>query len=166
MNKLRTCSRCVMDTTASNIEFDENGICNFCKDYLVKVKGVDTTHGGENDLQNLISKIRNNGKGKDYDCIVGVSGGVDSSYTLLKVVELGLRPLAVHLDNGWNSELAVSNINNLITTLNVDLYTHVIDWKENRDMQLAFMKANVLDIELLMDNAMAAFNYNVAKNTV
>lgn len=163
IKEIRTCTRCVMDETAINIEFDDNGVCNFCKDYLIKVKNVDSTHGGENDLNLLVSKIKKEGQGKEYDCIVGVSGGVDSSYTLLKVLELGLRPLAVHLDNGWNSELAVSNITNLITKLNVDLYTHVIDWQENRDMQLAFMNANVLDIELLMDNAMAALNYNIAK---
>jgi N-acetyl sugar amidotransferase len=164
MNKaIKVCTRCVMDTTASNIVFDENGVCTFCKDFLVKVNNVSATHRGNSDLSKLIEKIKKDGKGKDYDCIVGVSGGVDSSYTLIKVIELGLRPLAVHLDNGWNSELAVSNITNLITSLNVDLYTHVIDWQENRDMQLAFMKANVLDIELLMDNAMAALNYNIAK---
>src|SRR6185369_17003957 len=101
----------------------------------------------------FLERVRREGKGKEYDCIVGLSGGVDSSYVLYQAVRNGLRPLAVHLDNGWNSELAVDNISNLVRSLNVDLYTHVIDWEENRDLQLSFFKANVIDIELLMDNA-------------
>ncbi|MHA8087421.1 N-acetyl sugar amidotransferase [Aquirufa sp. Wall-65K1] len=158
-NEYRRCTRCIMDTTAANITFDEQGICNFCTDYLNGYHKHVTTGG----LPALVEKIKADGKGKEYDCIVGVSGGVDSSFTLYTVVKSGLRPLAVHLDNGWNSELAVSNITNLIKKLNVDLYTHVIEWEENRDMQLSFIKANVLDIEMLMDNAQAALNFRVAK---
>src|SRR5207248_8609519 len=100
--------------------------------------------------------------GREFDCVVGVSGGVDSSYALYMATTHGLRPLAVHLDNGWNSELASHNIANLVNSLGVDLYTHVIDWDENRDLQLSFFKANVVDIELLMDNAMLALNYQQA----
>jgi N-acetyl sugar amidotransferase len=110
----------------------------------------------------FIAKVKESGRGKKYDCIVGVSGGVDSSYVLYLAIKHGLRPLAVHLDNGWNSELATHNIANLVKSLGVDLYTHVIDWEENRDLQRSFFAANVVDIELLMDNAMLAVNYQMA----
>lgn len=160
MSDVQICKRCVMDSTASNITFNQYGICNFCTDTLIKMNSLKERES--HDLNELVQHIKKDGHGKEYDCIVGVSGGVDSSYTLYKVVQLGLRPLAVHLDNGWNSELAVSNITNLITSLKVDLYTHVIDWKENRDMQLAFFKANVVDIEMIMDNAQAALNFRMA----
>lgn len=156
----RICNRCVMDTTASNIVFDDNGICNFCKDYEKKASSINHE---DYDLNELINRIKQDGKNKKYDCIVGVSGGVDSSYVLLKVKEFGLRPLAVHLDNGWNSDLSTQNIANLVEKLDVDLYTHVIDWEENKDLQKSFFKANVVDIELLMDNAMQAINYMQAK---
>lgn len=147
-----------MDTTAVDITFDKNGICNFCRDYLINDVALDTL-----DISPLLNEIKRNGYGKKYDCIIGLSGGVDSSYTLIKALELGLRPLAVHLDNGWNSEIASSNISNLVDKLGIDLFTHVINWKENRDLQLSFIKANVIDIEILMDNAQAALNFQMAK---
>lgn len=100
---------------------------------------------------------------KKYNCIVGVSGGVDSSYVLLKAVNMGLRPLAVHMDNGWNSELAQNNIKNLVEKLGVDLFTYVIDWDEYRELMNAFFRADVVDVELLYDNAMLAVNYQLAK---
>lgn len=163
MNGYRVCQRCVMDTTAKNITFDENGYCKFCSDFL---KRADTSLlspinlVGQKDY--FIEKVKAQGKRKEYDCIVGISGGVDSSYALLLAVENGLRPLAVHLDNGWNSELAAQNMSNLVDKLGVDRYTHIIDWEENRDLQRSFFKANVVDIELLMDNAMLALNYQQA----
>jgi N-acetyl sugar amidotransferase len=149
-----------MDTTAKGIIFDENGICNYCKEFeklLRKPKKKLNL-----DLNELVEKIKRDGKGKPYDCIVGISGGVDSSYTLVKVKELGLRPLAVHMDNGWDSELAANNIKNLVQGLGVDLYTHVIDWDEYRELMQAFFDADVIDIELLYDNAMLAVNYQQA----
>jgi N-acetyl sugar amidotransferase len=154
-----------MDTTADNISFDEHGYCNYCTDF---VRHLEKNHSdSEADLEIkrdlLIKKIKKDGKDKPYDCIVGISGGVDSSYALYLTKKYGLRPLAVHLDNGWNSELATHNISNLVNKLGVDLYTHVIDWEENRDMQLSFFSANVVDIEMLMDNAMIALNYQQAK---
>lgn len=157
---MRICSRCVMDETAGDIIFNSNGKCDYCTDFLSSYPSMTLQ---KNKINEIIDKIEVDGAGKPYDCIVGVSGGVDSSYVLSLVVEHGLRPLAVHLDNGWNSDLAVSNINNLVTKLNVDLYTHVIDWKENKDLQRAFISADVVDIELLMDNAMLALNYRMAK---
>jgi N-acetyl sugar amidotransferase len=152
-----------MDTTAPDITFDENGICNYCTDFL---RRMDAARARMGDMQEsreaFIESVKAAGKGHEYDCVVGVSGGVDSSYALYLAVQNGLRPLAVHLDNGWNSELASHNITSLVQSLGVELYTHVIDWEENRDLQLSFFKANVLDIELLMDNAMLAVNYQQA----
>lgn len=159
----QVCNRCVMDTTAADIQFDENGACNYCTDFLVRLQAAQRQTAENPDrCDELVASVKANGRGKEYDCIVGVSGGVDSSYALYSAVRHGLRPLAVHLDNGWNSELASHNIANLINTLGVDLYTHVIDWEENRDLQMSFFKANVIDIELLMDNAMLALNYEQA----
>jgi N-acetyl sugar amidotransferase len=158
------CTRCVMDTTASDITFDEQGVCNYCTEFLER--SIHIIHEDpmqkEARLNALVSKIKEAGRGKPYDCIVGVSGGVDSSWTLVEVKRLGLRPLAVHMDNGWNSELAQNNIANLVRTLNVDLYTHVIDWEEYRALMQAFFDADVIDIELLYDNAMLAVNYQQA----
>lgn len=161
----RICSRCVMDTSAPNIEFDELGVCNFCKEYELRCNHI-VFDSKENKLakrKSLIDKIKEDGKGKKYDCIVGVSGGVDSSYVLHLAIAEGLRPLAVHMDNNWNSELAVHNVNNLISSAGVDLHTHVIDWNEYRLLMQSFFDADVIDVELLYDNAMTAVNYNYAK---
>ena len=147
-----------MDTTAQDIKFNDNGICNYCSNFIDRKNNLTK----KENLDELIYKIKKDGKNKRYDCIIGVSGGVDSSFSLIKACEQGLRPLAVHLDNGWNSELAQNNISNLIRKCNVDLYTHVINWKEYRNLQNAFFKSNVLDVELLMDNAMLAVNYQQA----
>lgn len=157
----RQCTRCLMDTTADEIEFDDRGICNYCKELEYRLKHPPRKI--EVSLDQLVATIRKEGTGKPYDCIVGISGGVDSSFTLLKVKELGLRPLAVHMDNGWNSELAANNIKNLVHGLGVDLHTHVIDWQEYRQLMQAFFDADVIDIELLYDNAMLAVNYRQAK---
>jgi len=165
VNNYMQCNRCLMDSTASDIVFNEDGTCNYCVDYLTlmqSINNVDEKERGEG-LYKLIELVKSNGKGKKYDCIIGVSGGVDSSWVLVKSVELGLRPLAVHMDNGWNSELAQNNISNLVKDLNVDLYTYVIDWIEYRDLQKAFFKANVIDIELLYDNALMGVNYKQAR---
>jgi len=162
-NELQVCNRCIMDTTAENIIFDEHGTCNFCNDYIDKLnKSIYMSKDRDFELDNILAQIKENGKGKEYDCIMGVSGGLDSSYLLLKAVEYGLRPLAVHLDNGWNSELAVKNIDNLIKKLNVDLYTHVIDWEEFKSLQKSFFDADVIDIELLTDHAIISIMYGLA----
>jgi N-acetyl sugar amidotransferase len=154
-----------MDTSADGITFDENGQCNYCKDFLLKLQNDSKSHDLQrrNELDRLLDRVRKDGQGKDYDCIIGVSGGIDSSWAVMKAVEYGLRPLAVHMDNGWDSELAQSNISNLITTLNVDLFTLVIDWDEYRSLMNAFFAANVIDVELLYDNAMLAVNYDQAR---
>ncbi len=157
--KFEVCKNCIMDTTAQNIIFDQNGVCNFCKDFIKRQKNLSNN---KKSLDDLVNRIKIDGKNKKYDCIIGVSGGVDSSFALIKACELGLRPLAVHLDNGWNSELAQNNISKLIRKYEVDLYTHVINWKEYRNLQQAFFDADVIDTELLMDNAMLSVNYKMA----
>jgi N-acetyl sugar amidotransferase len=153
-----------MDTSAPDIEFDEQGVCNYCSDFLREMDRFveQDPVKREEKLQALVERIKARGRGKRYDCIVGVSGGVDSSWALVQAVRLGLRPLAVHMDSGWNSELAQNNIANLVRTLGVDLYTHVIDWPEIRGLMEAFFAADVIDVEVLYDNAMLAVNYQQA----
>jgi N-acetyl sugar amidotransferase len=153
-----------MDETAADIEFDADGVCNYCKGFLEKRKKHIALSEEERlrRLDELVGRVKESGRGKRYDCIVGVSGGVDSSWTLVQAVRLGLRPLAVHMDNGWNTELAQNNIAGLVRQLGVDLYTHVIDWPEYRGLMEAFLAADVIDIELLYDNAMLAVNYEQA----
>ncbi len=159
------CSRCVMDTSAVEITFDEDGICNFCTDFLERSSHIihEDKQAKKQRLERFVEAVKKAGKGKTYDCIVGVSGGVDSSWTLAEVKRLGLRPLAVHMDNGWNSELAQNNIANLVKGLGLDLYTHVIDWEEYRALMQAFFDADVIDVELLYDNAMLAVCYQLAR---
>jgi N-acetyl sugar amidotransferase len=160
----RQCTRCVMDTSARDITFEENGVCNYCTDFLISSSSV-LNEDPENKNQKIaefVEKVKGDGKGKPYDCIIGVSGGVDSSWVLVHAVNLGLRPLAVHMDNGWNSELAQNNIANLVRGLGVDLFTYVIDWEEYRGMMQAFFDADVVDVELLYDNAMLGVNYQQA----
>jgi N-acetyl sugar amidotransferase len=163
--KLLQCSRCVMDKTADEITFDSNGVCNFCTELINHSSKIRIDNASERsiELSKLVEKIKKDGLGKPYDCIIGVSGGVDSSWALIEAIKQGLRPLAVHLDNGWNSELAQNNISSLIQMLGVDLYTHVIDWEEYKTLMQGFFDADVIDVELLYDNAMLAVNYQLAK---
>jgi len=158
------CSISVMDTIADpNIRFDEKGICNYYYEYLEKEKThVHSGAEGERKLQELVQAIRASGEGKKYDCITGVSGGVDSTYVALMAKRLGLRPLIVHFDNSWNSELATKNIENIISTLGFDLYTLVVDWQEFRDLQRAYLKASVVDIEAITDHAIFGTLYRLA----
>lgn len=161
---VQVCTRCIMDTSAADITFDDNGVCNYCTEFLERKHHIVAGDPAERDerLQALVARVKAEGKGKPYDCVIGVSGGVDSSWVLVKAVEHGLRPLAVHMDNGWNSELAQNNIANLVRGLGIDLYTHVINWPEIRGLMEAFFSADVLDVELLYDNAMLAVNYRQA----
>jgi N-acetyl sugar amidotransferase len=161
-NHYQQCKRCLMDTSAIDIIFDNQGFCNYCTDFINKKNNVKKNSFTTKKLQELISKVKFSGKGKPYDCIVGISGGLDSSWTLVEAKRLGLRPLAVHMDNGWNSELAQNNIANLVRGLDVDLYTYVIDWEEYRELMQSFFNADVIDIELLYDNAMLAVNFQQA----
>jgi N-acetyl sugar amidotransferase len=159
----RICSRCIIDTSDPEIVFDGDGVCNHCREYdLVAGRRLFLGEERQRRLEAIVARIKERGRGKEYDCVIGLSGGVDSSFLALKAVELGLRPLAVHLDNGWNSELAVGNIERIVKKLRIDLHTHVIDWEEFRDLQLAFLRASVIDIEMLTDHAIAAAIYRAA----
>lgn len=151
------CTRCVMDTTDPTIHFDSAGVCNHCADFenLQKPQLL-TGESGERKLAEVVDRIKRGGRRKPYDCIIGLSGGVDSSYVAHRVIELGLRPLAVHVDTGWNSELAVSNIEKIVATLGIDLFTVVIDWDEMRDLQLAFLRAGVANCDVPQDHAFVA----------
>ncbi len=151
----RQCSMSVMDNIADPvITFDENGICNYYYEYLEAEKQhVLKGEAGEKKYNEIIAQIKADGKGKKYDCILGVSGGVDSTYLAYLAKQAGLSVLCVHFDNGWNSELAVKNIQNIVEKCGFDLYTYVIDWEEFRDIQLAYFKANVIDIEAVTDIA-------------
>ncbi|MCV2368257.1 N-acetyl sugar amidotransferase [Paucibacter oligotrophus] len=164
MKSYRICTRCVMDTSVSDIRFDSCGLCNYCTEFSLSVGKLlaRPPEAQQFALDAFIANVKSQGRGKPYDCIVGVSGGLDSSWTLVQAKRLGLRPLAVHMDNGWNSELAQSNIENLVKKLDVDLYTHVIDWSEYRGLMQTFFDADVIDVELLYDNAMLAVNYEQA----
>lgn len=161
--KYQICTRCVMDTTIKEINFDEKGICNYCKNYDYRI-ATELYKEPERSrrLNILIDKIKKDGQKKKYDCIIGVSGGVDSTYVAYLVKKFGLRPLAIHLDNGWNSELAVQNIQNLLNKLNIDFYTHVIDWEEFKDLQKAFIKSSIENLEIPSDHAINALLFKTA----
>lgn len=158
--KYRICKVCVMDTTDPDIKFYGNKGCSNCinaKRYYL------TTKQKSKNLKEVIRKIRRDGIGKKYDCVIGMSGGVDSSYVAYVVKKLHLRPLAVHLDNGWDSELAVQNIKNILSKLDIDLYSYVIDWDEFRDIQMSFLKASTPDCEIPTDHAIVASLYEAAR---
>jgi len=164
MSEYRICTNCVMDISDSRIKFNDKGVCDHCIDFDENVKpNWHTDEAGKQQLQKIIEKIKEDGKGKDFDCILGLSGGVDSSYMLhIAVKEFGLRPLVFHVDGGWNSELAVHNIQMLVDQLGLDLYTEVINWEEMRDFQLAFFKSGVPHIDIPQDHAFVATLYNFA----
>lgn len=152
------CSMSVMDTIGDpEITFDENGVCHYYQDYL-KAEETYVLKGkaGEAKVEEWVKILKENGRGKKYDCLLGVSGGVDSTYLAYKAKELGLRVLCVHFDNGWNSELAVQNIEHIVSKCGFDLYTYVINWEEFKDIQLSFFKAHVIDIEAVTDIAIFA----------
>ena len=156
------CKRCVLDTTVSDIWFNKEGECKYCliHDELEKSHPLDDKHSYI--LNNLISKIKNSNKNKKYNCIVGVSGGRDSTYTLLTAKKNGLKPLAVHFDNGWNTEIAVKNIKNACKKLDVDLYTVVANWEEFKDLQVSFLKSSTPDADIPTDYAIYSVLYNIA----
>lgn len=151
----RRCARCLYDETVAGITFDEQGICNYCHVHDQLISEYPTGPEGDRILQSLANQIRHEGRGKQYDVIVGVSGGCDSSYMLYKAKELGLRPLAVHFDNTWNSTVAVENIHAVLKSLDIDLYTYVVDNKEYDDIYRSFLKAGVPDLDSQTDIALA-----------
>lgn len=158
------CRNCVMDTTDTKIVFDKNGVCDHCIDFYENVEpNWHTDENGHIELEKIINKIKKEGEGKEFDCIMGMSGGADSSYLLhIAVKKYGLRPLVFHVDGGWNSELAVNNINVMIDKLGLDLYTEVINWEEMKDFQLAYFKSGLPNIDVPQDHAFVATLYNFA----
>jgi N-acetyl sugar amidotransferase len=150
------CSRCIYDSTVPGISFDNEGICNYCRQ-IEKLENQYKTGlpEGELLLNNVIKKIKSSGKGKKYDCVVGVSGGTDSSFLLIKTLEWGLRPLAVHFDNTWNSAIATENIRKVTSKLKIDLFTYVIDNKEADDIFKSFLLAGVPEFDASTDMAYA-----------
>ncbi len=160
---MKICSICIYDDRIPGIEFDENGVCSFCKqvDFL-KAQFNTGTQKGEDTLFKIIEQIKKAGKGKKYDCAVGVSGGTDSSYLLVKAVEWGLRPLAVHYDNTWNTSISNENIKKITSKLNVDLFTIVVDNKEADDLLKAFFTSGTSDLDAPTDLALAETMYRAA----
>jgi N-acetyl sugar amidotransferase len=154
-----------MDTTDSAITFDEKGVCDHCRTYYSKVlPNWDTGVKGRAELEKKVARIKREGKGKDFDCILGMSGGIDSSYLLyLAKEEFGLRPLVFHVDAGWNSQEAVNNIERMVDKLSLDLYTEVIDWEEMKDLQLAFFKSGVPHVDAPQDHSFFATMYKFAE---
>lgn len=163
-SQYQQCSKCILDTFDDpEIAFNASGVCSYCTNYeKVEAKFVRKGFVGDIELKKTIDLIKHVGEGKLYDCIIGISGGVDSTYLALKAKEFGLRALLVHFDNGWNSELAVNNIEGIVNKLGFDLHTFVIDWEEFRDLQLAFLKSSVVDIELITDHAIITKLYQLA----
>lgn len=164
MSPYKICCNCVMDTTDSRITFDAKGVCDHCRTFFEKVKpNWHTDERGERELRAMVDEIKASGKGKDFDCIIGMSGGIDSSYLTYIATEFGLRPLVFHVDAGWNSQEAVNNIEKLVDQLGLDLYTEVIDWEEMRDLQLAYFKSGVPHIDSPQDHAFFATMYKFAE---
>jgi N-acetyl sugar amidotransferase len=153
-----------MDTTDPEITFDEDGICNHCRKYDERAKNelYYNMPDSKERLGRLVQKIKKDGEGKEYDCIIGVSGGRDSTTVAHIIKKLGLRPLAVHVDNGWDAELAVSNIEKTLKNLEIELYTRVLDWEEFKDLQISFLKASVANCEIPTDHAIVATLYRMA----
>src|SRR5262245_46004449 len=153
-----------MDTTDSAIRFDADGMCDHCAVFFGQIRpNWHTGAQGRNELNAIVSRIKRDGQGREFECIIGMSGGIDSSYlTYLAKEELGLRPLVFHVDAGWNSQEAVNNIERLVDGLGLDLHTEVIDWLEMKDLQLAFFKAQVQHIDKPQAHAFFAELYNFA----
>ena len=157
------CKRCVMDTSDPEITFDNNGFCNHCTEFINETS-KNIYHGKETDLQleKIVSEIKRKGKKNKYDCLIGVSGGVDSSYVAYLTHKLGLRTLAVHLDNGWNSEEAVLNIKNLCNRLKIDYSSYVLEWEEFSDLQLAVLRSSIVEVEIPTDIAILGALHKIA----
>ena len=166
MNKpsIRICTRCVMDETDSSITFDNLGVCDHCRNFEKKIKPFwHTDNRGKEKIEKLGQKIKSKSQNKDFDCIIGISGGIDSSYLTYYVKKfLKLNPLVFHVDAGWNTQISVNNIQRLVEGLNLELYTEVINWEEMKDLQRAFFKSGVPHIDSPQDHAFFATMYKFA----
>ena len=161
----QVCTYCVMDTSNPAIEFDANGRCQYCRQVDEEIKGkIWFPDGAEDQINAMVETVRAEGKGKPYDLMIGLSGGADSSYLLyLTVRKWKLRPLVMHIDTGWNSEIAVGNIERLVKALGVDLHTEVVDWETMQDLQRAFLLSGVYQQDIPQDNAIIALQYRTAR---
>jgi aminotransferase len=149
----QVCVRCVMDTTDPEIEFDSEGVCSHCHGFeVLAARSWLPNEAGERQLSEIVDRLKAEGRGKDYDCILGLSGGVDSSYLALKMSERGLRMLAVHVDAGWNSETAVHNIERIVETCGLELFTHVVNWEDMRELQVAYLRAGLANQDVPQDH--------------
>ena len=158
------CKQCLLNSSDTQyISFDDNGICNYCNYYSIKTKELGSKDEKQKFLRDKIVQIKKSGEGKKYDCLLGLSGGIDSSYMAIMAHEAGLRPLVIHLDNGRNSDIAVKNIEKICQKFNFELYTYVIDWEEFAGLQKAYLKAGVIDIEVLTDHAIYAILNKLAQ---
>lgn len=161
--KYQICNRCVMDTSDPEITFDKEGNCNHCIDFIESTsKKVYLGEKTDKELAEIVKTIKQKGKKNEFDCLIGVSGGIDSSYVAYLVKELGLRPLAVHMDNGWNSEEAVNNIKNICKKLNIEYQSYVLDWETFKDVQLAVLKSSIVEVEIPTDVAIPAALHKIA----
>jgi N-acetyl sugar amidotransferase len=164
MNRAPTvCTRCVMDTSDPEIEFDDAGVCNHCRrfDAISRDRWFPGPEGRPR-LDALLAEIRRAGRGREYDCILGLSGGIDSSYLALRAAEWNLRPLVVHVDAGWNSELSVANIERIVRHCKFDLHTHVVDWEEIRDLHLAYLRSGIANQDVPQDHIFFSSLYHFA----
>ncbi|WP_036513261.1 N-acetyl sugar amidotransferase [Nitrincola nitratireducens] len=163
--KYQVCTRCIMNTSDPNIAFNDEGICNYCNNFEATIKpSWDTGAKGMSDLQQLADSIRQSAKGHDFDCIIGLSGGLDSSYAAYIAKEkMGLRPLLFHVDAGWNTDQAVGNIEKLVDGLDLDLYTEVVNWEEMKRLQVAFLRSGIPDQDLVQDAAFFSGLYKFAR---
>ena len=165
MGEYKICKRCIMDTTSDpNLVLDENGVCNYCHDFdAVAKKMAYKRKQGTKYLESVFNKIKEDGKGKEYDCLLGISGGVDSSYLAYLAKQYGLRVLAVHVDAGWNSELAVQNIESMCSKLGYDLHTVVIDWPTMKELQRAYMFSGMAKVDVPQDHCFVAATNQMIK---
>jgi len=168
LKNYQICSRCVMDTSDPDIFFDEDILCNNCTNCIEESKII-RPQGEERSkkIEEIVKKIKKSSKNNKYDCLIGMSGGVDSSYLAYLLVELGLTPLALHMDNGWNSKDAVKNILSVCSNLNIDYASYVLDWNEFKDIQLSYLKSSIVEVEMPTDQAIAgALHQTAAKHNI
>lgn len=165
MTDYKICCKCIMDTSDPQIRFESDGVCEYCTNFETNIApNWHTDEKGYAELMRVAEKIKKQGKGKDFDCIIGLSGGLDSSYTAYVAKEImGLRPLLFHVDAGWNTDQAVGNIEKLVDGLGLDLYTEVINWQEMKDLQVAFLKSQVADQDFPQDTAFFSSLYKFAR---